>query len=145
MLKLLVGIFLLATLLSGCANQKLQTSLFGPVQTNAVKKAADAPPQVAKPALQKPKKKKRLAAYARLQQEARQPPRLPERNPAAPRADEPEKKELVSLNEPKLNCKTPVPELPEDADRRSATAGVQCFFLGRGEYLTNTGAVKPLP
>ena len=142
MIKMIVGIFLLAALLSGCTSQQLQTAQFGVVPANVIEPTAKTPTQVSQPVAQKQKKKRLTAAHAR--KEVSNPPALPERKPAATPNHKQDLKDLVSLSETKSNCKTSLPKLPLDADRRSATVGVQCFFIGRGEYLTNTGAVKPL-
>jgi hypothetical protein len=143
MIKMIVGMFLLAALLSGCANQQLQTAQFGSAPANEIEPTTKPPAQVSQPVAQKPKKK-RLAADTRPRKKVSNPPALPERKPAAAPNHKQDLKELVSLNETKSNCKTSLPKLPVDADRRSATVGVQCFFISRGEYLTSTGAVKPL-
>jgi hypothetical protein len=143
MIKMIVGMFLLAALLSGCANQQPQTAQFGSALANAIEPTTKAPAQVSQPVAQKPKKK-RLAADTRPRKKVSNPPALPERKPAAAPNHKQDLKELVSLNETKSNCKTSLPKLSVDADRRSATVGVQCFFISRGEYLTTTGAVKPL-
>jgi hypothetical protein len=149
MLKLIIGLYCLAILLSGCANQQLQTaqSIWAPMSVKVP--ATKTPTEVLPPIPQKQEKKRVVQKKKRIVIADTQPrksvnkrPVLPIKNPAAVAKP---KQELVSLSGTKSSCPGPTPKLPEDADRRSATASVQCFFISRGEYLTNTGAVKPLP
>lgn len=50
----------------------------------------------------------------------------------------------VATNAAKPNCQEQFSSLPSDADTRSETSRVQCFFISRGEYITTSGAVKAL-
>jgi len=144
MIKLIVGMFSLATLLSGCANQKYQNGLSTSAPVASVTKPTARPlAKISRPVAQK-NKKKRLAAQTRSRQEPKKRPATAKKKSTAVSKQEQIPKKTVSLNGTKASCKARLPKLPADADRRSATIGVQCYFIGRGEYLTNTGQVRPL-
>lgn len=145
MKKPIVGMVALAVLVSGCANQYPSSSPFWPPLSATV------PPPTKRPALVMPKPAKRSVAKKK-RVAVKVPPRpvraaatKPQKRTAAfaPRP-KPASKKAVALNRTKADCQEQRRQLPADADTRSATIGVQCFFISRGEYLTNTGAVKPL-
>ena len=145
MKKPIVGMIALVVLVSGCANQYPSSSPFWPPLSATV------PPPTKRPALAKLKpterkvaKKKRVAVKVPPRQVRAAAIRPQKRKSVITERPKQAAKKAVALNQPKSDCTEQRRQLPADADTRSATIGVQCFFISRGEYLTNTGAVKPL-
>lgn len=111
-----------------------------PVATKAKKKrvvTAAAP----KPVTKRPTKKKLVAKKPVTKRLAAKPKRRPAIVAPAPKAVT---RTSVASNTAGSGCQRQLSNLPPDADKRSQTMRVQCFFIGRGEYLTTTGAVKSL-
>lgn len=151
MKKPIVGMIALAVLVSGCANQYPSSSPFWPPLSASV------PPPTKRPALAMAKPTERIAAKKKRVAD-KTPPR-PVRasairarkrkavlasRPKPTAKPKPAAKKALALNQTQTACQEQRRQLPADADTRSATIGVQCFFISRGEYLTKTGAVKPL-
>ena len=145
MMKWTVGVLALTALVSGCANQNPTLGSFNWLSASSVPPPTKRPPAlVATPAPRKAKQKTTRVATKRPAPAAQSrtppvqsPPALVPRPTAVPQKS-------VALNQPKTDCQEQRQALPADADRRSATISVQCFFISRGEYLTTSGAVKPL-
>ena len=146
MQKLIVGMLALAALVSGCTNQTPPIGSFSWLSPTSVPPPTKKPPgALAPPAKQKASKtRKRIAAKPPPKPAARNRVSLLKPKPALVTERKQSPDEAVALNKTKSDCQTQRPKLPADADRRSATISVQCFFISRGEYLTTTGAVKPL-
>lgn len=144
MMKLIVGTLAIAALLSGCANQNIQGAQDTSLSAASVTNRSAPPPAKTSPPVTQNNKKKRLAAQTRSRQKTRNRLVIVKRKSAAAPKQKQNSKAPVALNKPKANCKARLPKLPADADQRSAIIGVQCFFIGRGEYLTTTGQVKQL-
>ncbi len=141
MMKWTVGVLALAALVSGCANQNPAIGSFNWLSASSVPPPTKRPAALAAPAPRKAKPK--VKRVATKQPAAVTPsPKLARPN-LVPRPT-PVPRKSVALSQPKADCQAQRQALPADADRRSATISVQCFFISRGEYLTTSGAVKPL-
>ena len=145
MTKLIVGILFVGLVVTGCADQSLQTAqlsaIFGP------KLAEPAPPPLpaASPLAVRKNRAVRLAA---VRKRPRKQPKAAtvSATAKAPAVAKPRDglDKPVALDGADAACKSRLAKLPTDADRRSSTLRVQCFFIGRGEYLTSDGKVKSL-
>ena len=146
MQKSIVGILALSALISGCASQSPTEGPFSWLSATSVPPPTKRPPgKIARPAIQKSSKgRKYVAAKAPPSPEAPTQVITLKTKPALVTERKTGVNKAVALNKSKSDCETQRPNLPADADRRSATISVQCFFISRGEYLTTTGAVKPL-
>lgn len=145
MKKTFVGMIALAVLVSGCANQYPSNSPFWPPLSASVPPPTKRPAlTMAKPTERRAAKKKRVAGKAPSRSMRAAAIRSQKRKAVISAPSEPGTEKAVALNQTKADCKSQRRQLPADADTRSATIGVQCFFISRGEYLTSTGAVKPL-
>ena len=145
MMKWTVGVLALAALVSGCANQNPTIGSFNWLSASSVPPPTKRPSALAAaPAPRKAEQKVKRVAAKRPEPTAQQPaPPVLSRPTLVPRPT-PVRQKSVALNQPKTDCQAQREALPADADRRSATISVQCFFISRGEYLTTSGAVKPL-
>ncbi len=145
MQKSIVGIVALSALISGCASQGPTSGQFNWLSASVPPPTKRPPGTIARPAIQKASKnRKHVAAKAPPKPKARIQVITLKSKPALVTEHKRGVKKAAALNKTKSDCETQRPNLPADADRRSATISVQCFFISRGEYLTTTGAVKPL-
>lgn len=163
----LVSVIVCTGLVSGCANPQQSiniSSLLSPSANVAAVKQAGGP--VGQTATVKPPQKasalskKRVAAASQKQRVNRPPKPATKKPAAAPRhrpqtgpqtgpqtktKTKPVRTASASTSAAAPDCQARLSKLPPDADRRPVIVRVQCFFTERGEYLTDTGATKPLP
>ena len=133
----------LAALVSGCANQHPAIGSFNWLSASSVPPPSKRPKALAEAPRKAKPKVKRVAAKRPAAPSQRRARPVQSRPLLVPRPT-PVQEKSVALNQPKPDCQAQRKALPADADRRSATISVQCFFISRGEYLTTSGAVKPL-
>ena len=145
MMKPMAGLFSLGLLLAGCADQKFGnaqlSSIFGPPITE---QAAQPLPTPAPKTIMKDRRKARVAVRKSSTKKSAVRVAVKEKKLAPPPRPQAALPRTASLDGADAACKSRLASLPSDADRRSTTIRVQCFFIGRGEYLTVDGKAKPL-
>ena len=143
-MKLIIGIFSLAILLSGCANQHFDDTQYTSLSTASVTKPTKRPQATtSKPETQQ-KPAKRLADQTPTRKAKKHRMAAAEKRLVAAPAPKPAPKPSTPPAGAAASCQQQLGKLPADADRRQATIGVQCYFISRGEYLTVSGKAKSL-